>query len=74
MQTDVLVELLYADDIDKRASSEANAVLETLNQSHNHATMLHHPARTKHYSRNGGLKVVDKCTYLGSSFSRGAQI
>ena len=81
VQTDVLDELLYADDMDKNAISKAKNA-ESWIKSHSHVkTMILQSAQTgKLYNEpaitvNGQkLKVVDKFIYLGSTLSRAVHI
>ena len=86
VQTDVLDELLYADDVDKNASSEAKMqrAMDQVSQSEiimvtistKETEVVHQPAPGKPYNEptitvNGQkLKVVNKFTYMGSTLSR----
>ena len=86
MQTDVLYELLYADDMDKNASSEAKMqkAMGQVSQSCDNYDLtistkteaVHQPAPGKAYITVNGhkLKVVDKFTFLGSTLSRAVHI
>ena len=83
VQTDVLDELLYADDMDKNASSEAKSNGPWIN-SHSHALTLisqstkktevahqHAPGKSYNVSTNGQKRrVVDIFNYHGSTLSR----
>ena len=90
VQTDVLDELLYADVMDKNASSEAKMqiAMDQVSQSCDNydltistkTEVVHQPAPGNPYNQptitvNGQkLKVVDKFTYLGSTLSRAVHI
>ena len=88
VQTDVLDELLYADDMDKNASSEAKiqTAMDQVSQSCDNydltrkTEVVHQPAPGKPYNEptitvNGQKqKVIDKFTYLGSTISRTVHI
>ena len=83
VQTDVLDELLYADDMDKNASSEAKMQrsIDQVSQSCDNYDLTigtkgpgkpyHEPAITVNGQK---LKGVDKFTYLGSTLSRAVHI
>ena len=81
VQTDVLDELLYADDMEKNASYEAK-MKEPWIKSYSHViTMISQSAQKDRcctpttITVNGQkLKVVDKFTYLGSTLSRAVHI
>ena len=78
MQTDVLDELLYADDMDKNANSRQKCK-EPWPKSHSHV-ITKPPVHGKPYNEptitlNGlKLKVVDKFIYLGSTLTRAVHI
>ena len=82
MQTDVLDELPYADDMDKNASSEAKMqrAMDQVSQLCDNYDLtvstkkqvLHQPVPGKPYGQN--LKVVDEFTYLGCTLSRAVHI
>ena len=88
VQTDVLDELLFADDMDTTASSEAKKqrAMDQVSQSLDNydltkkTEVVHQPAPGKPYNEpnittNGQkLKVVDKFTCLGSTLSRAVYI
>ena len=90
VQTDVLDELLYADDMDKTANSQAkNAepwikshshLITMISQSAQKTYVVHQPAPGKPSNEttvtvNGQkLKVVDKFTYRESTLSRAVHI
>ena len=86
VQTDVLDELLYADDMDKNVSLETKMqrAIDLVSQSYGNYDLttkktavntVHQPAPGKPYieptiSVNGQRQVVDKFTYLGRTLSR----
>ena len=89
VQTDVLDELLYADNMDKNASSEAKMqrAMDQVSQSCDNydltistkrQRMYTNPVPGKPYNEPTitvkKLKVVDKFTYLGSTLSRAVHI
>ena len=90
VQTDVLDELPYADDMDKNASSEAKMqrAMDQVSQSCNNYDLTIStkkdrgctPAPGKPYNeptitvKGQKLKVVDKFTYMGSTLSRAVHI
>ena len=78
----MLDELLYADDMDKNANSEANMqrAMDQVSQSCDNydltistkkTEVVHQPAPRKPYNE---LNVVDKFAYLGSTHSRAVHI
>ena len=86
VHTDVLDELLYADDMDKNARSEAKmkrAMDQVSHSCDNYDLTIStkkKPAPGKPYNeptitvKGQKLKVVDKFTYLGSTLSRTVHI
>ena len=76
----MLDKLLYADDMDKNAISEAKMqeAMDQVSQSYGNYNLTistkteiaHHPEPGKQYNEWINSKVVDKFTYLGCTLSR----